>query len=120
MIVHMLGFSLLVCPLLIFAQDTTDVPTSKIFTVAPTDDGASAREEQIALARSEFLYGPSPLGNLSFYPTGPLGNATVTGDVLEFFNEANSFGPLLQVDAQRAVAKIQTASTDSTQRITTY
>lgn len=45
------------------------------------DKNPSSRAEEISSNRNGYLYGPSLLGNLSYYPNGTLGNALVQQDV---------------------------------------
>ena len=64
-----------------------------------------ARAHAIKVKRQNFLYGPSPVGAIPFFPAGSLGNATVLKDV------ADDLGPFL-AQAQ-AVALDQAAATTS-------
>jgi hypothetical protein len=50
-------------------------------TLPMNDADRAERAREIETTRSGFLYGPSRLGNTSFYPAGPLGNAVVQADV---------------------------------------
>ena len=87
-------------------SQSTATPSIVPFTIPSTNDDVAARELQIEQTRAAFLYGHSPLGNVSFYPSGSLGNAVVARDTAAFFQEASSYAPLLQIDARAATAAV--------------
>ena len=86
-----------------FAQ----APTVTVFSVPASETDSAARLQQIAANRAGNLYRPSPLGNVSYFLTGPLGDARVKEDVNEFRAEASGFRPLLQLDAQKSALAAQ-------------
>jgi hypothetical protein len=44
------------------------------------DSNPAARAAAVAAKKAGYLYGPSLIGNASFYPSGTLGNARVMAD----------------------------------------
>ena len=89
---------------LVAAQAPENATQIVPLSLPDTEEEIVARQAEIATARAGFLYGPSPLGNVSYYPDGPLGDARVSQDVFAFFEEAGMYRPLLQLDAQKAIA----------------
>jgi hypothetical protein len=62
---------------------STCIPTPQ--ASLPKDDcDPATRAAAIETKREGFLYGPSLIGDASFFPAGPLGNATVNADLVPF------------------------------------
>jgi hypothetical protein len=83
---------------LALAQSNTN--TSTAYSLPVNDLASSIRQQQIAINRAGYLYGPSPLGNTSFFPTGVLGEALVLSDVAIFGAEYEVFTTLIAMDVE--------------------
>ncbi|KAH7346897.1 putative arachidonate 5-lipoxygenase [Rhexocercosporidium sp. MPI-PUGE-AT-0058] len=73
----------------------------------PQFSNITARLEAISIKRQGWLYGPSLLGNASFFPTGSLGIARMQSDMGLFALDSAYVGPRAQADllaVQQAVA----------------
>jgi hypothetical protein len=90
-IVHLLGIASLA-----LAQPNTN--TSTVYSLPANDLASSIRQQQIAINRAGYLYGPSPLGNTSFFLTGVLGDTLVLSDVAVFGAEYEVFTTLIAMD----------------------
>jgi hypothetical protein len=107
MFAHLLSALLVAAPASVLSQADSPPVSIEPFTIPSVDSNIAAREAQIETTRAVFLYGPSPLGNVSFYPTGALGSQRVFSDAAAFFDEAFIYRPLLQLDALKAGNAIQ-------------
>lgn len=73
------------------------------FSLPTSSNNSAARAAQIAANRAGILYGVSPLvPNLTYFPTGPLGDHIVQQEVSELDAQAYALGPLLGIDAKLA------------------
>ena len=82
-------------------------------TVLPMyDDDPAARAQAIHETRLGFLYGPSPVGNTSFYPAGPLGNASITSDFNLLSQDAATIAAAAGADVALAAAAVQNVSVE--------
>ncbi|KAL8404714.1 hypothetical protein RB594_009543 [Gaeumannomyces avenae] len=70
------------------ASSTTVLPSPTQYTLPNNDPNLGARNASIARKRELFLYGPSTLGQTTFYPTGELGNNISARDVLLWRQDA--------------------------------
>ncbi|KAK0103807.1 hypothetical protein ONS95_005806 [Cadophora gregata] len=71
----------------------------------PQFSNSTARLEAINTKREGWLYGPSLLGNASFFPTGSLGTARMQTDMALFAAESAYISPKAQAD----LAAVQSA-----------
>lgn len=58
------------------------------YVLPQSDPTPLLREAEVAAERAGYQYGPSLLGNSSFFPTGLLGGARVAADVAVFTKDA--------------------------------
>lgn len=64
-------------------------PTVNASYVLPQSDPFPLlREGEVAAEKAGYQYGPSLLGNTSFFPTGPLGGLKVASDIAVFTKDA--------------------------------
>ena len=71
------------------------------------DPNSAARAQAISDKRAGFLYGPSILGNTSFFPTGPLGDAMVQRDVAQLNADSAVVATAAEADAALVVQALQ-------------
>jgi hypothetical protein len=76
------------------------------FTIPAKDSNPILRKLQIIANRIGYQYGPSPLGNVSYFLTGSLGDVLVQKEVVDFYSEASTIGPLLMLDAQKSALAV--------------
>ena len=80
--------------------------------VLPVFDATpSERADQIKRNREGYLYGPSRLGNTSYFPSGLLGDAMVKRDVDEWYEDAAWVSENVAKESQvaaTAVARVRT------------
>ncbi|KAH7397536.1 lipoxygenase [Cadophora sp. MPI-SDFR-AT-0126] len=72
----------------------------------PQFSNITARLEAINIKREGWLYGPSILGNASFFPTGALGTARMQADMALFSVESAYIGPKAQADLAAVQAAV--------------
>ena len=73
----------------------------------PLYDGAlSSRVAEIELKRQGFLYGPSLLGNTSYFPTGPLGRAMAQQHVDQWLQDAQWLTSTVDAESVAATAEL--------------
>ena len=101
-------------PLLLAASyKTVCAQTSNTSTdnyVLPMYDSApSDRQQQLAEHREGYIYGPSLLGNMSFFPTGSLGDALVAEELDLFFEEGDIFQSIIDLEAQEVITTLAKA-----------
>ncbi len=96
--------------LLAASSETAYAQTSNSSTnsyVLPTYDFAPvARQQQVTEHREGYIYGPSLLGNLSFFPTGALGDALVAEELELLFEELEIFQSIIDLEAQEVVTAL--------------
>ncbi|KAI9762126.1 MAG: hypothetical protein M4579_000606 [Chaenotheca gracillima] len=73
------------------------------------DRNPSARAYEIERNRAGFKYGPSLLGNLSYFPTGPLGDPMVKREVASLYQDADQVLHDLPEDYRKAFEDITEA-----------
>ncbi|KAL8699573.1 MAG: hypothetical protein Q9224_001352 [Gallowayella concinna] len=84
--------------------------TSNLSYVLPQfDPNPSQRAAEIATDRVGYLYGPSLIGNSSFFPTGTLGDKRVAADVALFDKNATYITVSIE-NEKKPVAELITAS----------
>ncbi len=59
-------------------------PRDVVEASLPQFSNSTARADAIAIKRQGWLYGPSLLGDASFFPTGALGGSRITSDIVQF------------------------------------
>ena len=64
----------------ILRKQTPLAEQSKRYTLPLSDSTWAARFREVRINREGYHYGPPLLGNTSFFPTGPLGDAMVQRD----------------------------------------
>jgi hypothetical protein len=80
------------------AQSTNSI--SSAYSLPAGNSASSVRQQQIAINRAGYVYGSSPLGNTSYFPTGVLGDALVQSDVAKFNAEYEVFNSLIAIDVE--------------------
>jgi hypothetical protein len=83
-----------------------DNSSSEPYGIAKSPDDP-ARAHAIEVKRQNFLYGPSPVGQIPFFPAGLLGNATVQRDLAAITLEASAQATEVALD-QAAVTTLVT------------
>lgn len=58
------------------------------YVLPQLDPNLLSRQQEVVAGRAGYRYGPSLLGNSSFFPTGPLGDQRVAADVALFTKNA--------------------------------
>lgn len=71
------------------------------------DKNESSRAEEISNNLVGYLYGPSLLGNLSYYPTGTLGKALVQEDVEYYFLDITVQAASVKNDSTKVLEAIE-------------
>jgi hypothetical protein len=75
--------------------------------VLPMNDSEPhKRIREIEQKRHGYLYGPSLLGNSSYFPTGPLGDAMVQHDQDQWFSDASWLVDTVTKEAASAAAAL--------------
>ncbi len=94
------------------ARDTTSNDTQPLALPMSSGDPAQ-RAQEIQLKRQGYLYGPSVMGNSSFFPTGTLGDAMVQRDSnpnSQFHKELGYVYQAATADLKAAASAITAAS----------
>ena len=92
-------------------------PTSNPSLVSPTnvepkytlpqfDRNPSQRREEVASNHAGFLYGPSLIGNSSFFPAGTLGGQRVNADIAVFTENAAFITQSIEAERSAVVQKV--------------
>lgn len=94
------------------SANTSDLYASEVqsYSIASAGANDTARNAGIAANRIGYQYGPSPLGNSSYFPTGPLADRVVAAQVQNVLEEGAALGLLRQVDEQKATQACQKVS----------
>ena len=66
----------------------------------------TAREEQVAVHREGYLYGPPLMGNSSYFPAGKLGDALVQEQLKTFNPEAEELNNVIEAETKAASAAV--------------
>jgi hypothetical protein len=77
------------------------VPSNQT-TIPQNDCNSTARAEAILVKRQGYLYGPSLLGNASFFPTGSLADVLIENDIALFEQDEGQLNALIASDFQLA------------------
>lgn len=87
--------------------------TSVRFGLPVFEHDISQRLKDVAIRRQGYLYGPSRLGNLSFFPAGPLGDRLVLDNLITS-GEANAAATdAVDADTSEALRSVKTVSVQS-------
>ena len=88
-------------------QSTNGSNTSnRTYTIPASDPNPAARAEELARSRAGYLYGPSKIGNSSFFLTGSLGDERVNSDVGLFNRDAMQINATVRADATSALENL--------------
>nr|P0CT92.1 RecName: Full=Manganese lipoxygenase; Short=MnLOX; AltName: Full=Linoleate 9S-lipoxygenase; Short=Linoleate 9S-LOX; AltName: Full=Manganese 9S-lipoxygenase; Short=9S-MnLOX; Flags: Precursor [Nakataea oryzae]BBC44107.1 lipoxygenase [Nakataea oryzae] len=71
-------------------SSSSALPSPTKYTLPHEDPNPEARKAEIALKRGGFLYGPSTLGQTTFYPSGTLGTAMSQRDQALWLRDAEN------------------------------
>ena len=77
--------------------------TTESYVLPMTDPEPTNRQQQLAENKDGYVYGPSLLGNLSFFPTGSLGDALVQAELELFSPEEEIFKSIIELEAQEVI-----------------
>ena len=80
------------------------------FTLPIEDNSPSMRVLDIEQKRQGFLYGPSLLGNTSWFPTGTLGKAMVQQHMDQWLQDASWLTSVVEEEMNAAAATLKKAS----------
>lgn len=80
-----------------------------MFTVPIEDHSPSMRTLEIEQKRQGYLYGPSLLGNTSYFPTGSLGAAMVQQHMEEWAQDASWVNNAVEEEMKAAAATLEKA-----------
>ena len=76
------------------------------FAIPAEDDYPSLRALEIDQKRQGYLYGPSLLGNTSYFPTGIMGDAMVQQHIDEWLQDASQVNEVVDQEAKSAAAAL--------------
>jgi arachidonate 15-lipoxygenase (second type)/8-lipoxygenase (S-type) len=76
------------------------------YSLPMTNSNATVRAVAILDKREGFLYGPSICGNVSYWPTGSLGNSTTESDFTTFTVDSQYIQAAIKVDETTAAETI--------------
>ena len=76
------------------------------------DDSPDERGREISAKRGGYLYGPSLLGNSSYFPSGFLGQAMVQQHLDQWYQDAWDLTTIVQGEAQVAVDAVKLVPLD--------
>ncbi|KAL8715558.1 MAG: hypothetical protein Q9220_000894 [cf. Caloplaca sp. 1 TL-2023] len=79
------------------------------YSLPQSDLDTVVREAEITADRAGYLYGPSLLGNASFFPTGILGKARTAGDIAIFTKNATFITESILEESQPVVQAVTAA-----------
>ena len=77
------------------------------FTIPAEDGFSSLRALEIERKRQGYLYGPSLLGNTSYFPTGAMGDAMVEQHINEWLHDASWVSGVVEEEAESVAAVLQ-------------
>lgn len=80
------------------------------FTALFDDDVPSRRIAEIERKRQGYLYGPSLLGNTSYFPTGALGNVMVQQHTDQWLRDASWITSVVEQESNAAMVAFEKAS----------
>lgn len=79
------------------------------FTISAGDTFSSLRALEIERKRQGYLYGPSLLGNTSYFPTGIMGDAMVQQHIDEWLQDASWMNSVVEEEAKSAARALSKA-----------
>ncbi len=80
------------------------LPSPTGFSLPNEDDKVLTRKLEIQQKRKDILYGPSLIGKISFFPSGPLGDQISQRDQSLWVHD---FSPVVQSASQEAAAALE-------------
>jgi hypothetical protein len=80
--------------------------STELFSLPMGHADVIGRENAITDKREKFLYGPSICGNVSYWPTGLLGNSTTEYDFAKFIADSQDSQAAVNLDETVAAARI--------------
>lgn len=80
--------------------------STELFSLPMGHADVSGRANAITDKRERFLYGPSICGNVSYWPTGLLGNSTTENDLARFIVDSQYSQAAVDLDETVAAALI--------------
>jgi hypothetical protein len=83
---------------------------SVAYSLPTADANTTERASAIQVKRNTFVYGPSLGANVSFWPTGSLGNLTVQTDFAELYTASAPSAEAVQVDEAAAITTLTEVS----------
>jgi hypothetical protein len=81
-----------------------------IYTLPDKHNDSPSRAAAIQVKRDNFIYGPSIAGNTSFWPAGPLGNATVQAHFAALVADGAAQRAAVQADSAAAAQAVTAVS----------
>lgn len=81
------------------------VPTK--YTIPSEDEDVLPRQEEIKLKQEQIIYGPSLIGETSFFPSGTLGSAISLRDQSQWAKDAEPLVQTAFAEAEAALADIE-------------
>lgn len=79
------------------------------FTISAEDKYSSLRALEIERKRQGYLYGPSLLGNTSYFPTGIMGDSMVQQHIDEWLQDASWMNSVVEEEAKSAAGALSKA-----------
>jgi hypothetical protein len=86
-------------------------PPIQKFLLPLEDPDPSSRRKEVKYRQIGFQYGPSLLGNSSYFPTGPLGDAMVQQHQDQWYRDAGWLVRTVEGEIAAALAAIESVST---------
>lgn len=87
--------------------------TSMSYSIPTCPQNGTARQQAIAVKRTGYLYGPSLMGNTSYFPSGSLGDAMVERDIAQWTVDYTTMQKLATEDAEGALQALAQVSSHS-------
>ncbi|KAI3318403.1 Lipoxygenase [Xylariaceae sp. AK1471] len=84
-------------------------PPIQRFLLPVEDPDPSSRRKEVKYRQAGFLYGPSLLGNSSFFPSGPLGDALVQQHQDQWYKDAGWLVRTVEEEIVASLAAIESA-----------
>ena len=86
------------------------IPGNVTYVLPMFDPNPSARAAEISRNQAGYLYGPSLIGNSSFFLTGPLGDQLVQSEIALWNQTAAPARAAVQADARPVLATLTAVS----------
>ena len=88
----------------------TSVAANRTYVLPMFDSNPTARAAELRENRAGYLYGPSLIGNSSFFPTGVLGNQLVQSEVALWTRDAAPVRAAIQAEATPVLGSVGAVS----------